>query len=476
MEITSLYFLLLLFASIFPYYLIKQKYRVLYISIISSVFIASFSYYMLIYVVVYSFINYYIGNKIPFTRFKKMLFWTGIIFNLMQLIILKYSSFVIDPVLHIFNSSIYVSKLSEIIIPIGISFFTLQSIGYLINVKMGWEKPESNFFNFFLYISFFPKFLSGPIERSNHFLPQIREIRVFDEARVSEGLKLMLFGFFKKVAIANQLAHYALSVYNTDQAGGYISWVLFLIQPLYLYFDFSGYTDIARGASKLFGIDLLPNFQRPFFSENVTTFWRRFHMSLSSWFNDYIFKQTSFKYRKWGIYASTYAVFLTWFLFGIWHGAGWNFMLIGLLQALAINYEFFTKKKRLILFSKIPARITIWFGRILTFLFYCVSLVFFFCPDIKSGLQFLSKLGSLSGPTPFADISIKPFQVIIYIPIILLLELLMNDYPAMYTKLEGYCFSPKNGSRLIRWSFYSLLITIIYISGLKSQQFIYANF
>ena len=121
---------------------------------------------------------------------------------------MKYASFAIDPIFQIFNSNLHISKLSEIIIPIGISYFTLQGIGYLINVKMGWEKPEKKFLNFLLYITFYPKFLSGPVERSNHFLPQLKITQSFNEQQVSEGLRIALFGFFKKVAIANQLAPY----------------------------------------------------------------------------------------------------------------------------------------------------------------------------------------------------------------------------------------------------------------------------
>ena len=229
-----------------------------------------------------------------------------------------------------------------------------------VNIKNGWEKPEKDFLYFFQYIIFFPKFLSGPVERSNHFLPQLRKNINISDLYLADGAKLVLIGYFKKVAIANQLSSYALSVYSFDQAGGCLSWVLFIIQPLYLYFDFSGYTDIALGISKMFGIDLLPNFQRPFFAENVTTFWKRFHMSLSSWFNDYIFRPTSFKYRRWGIKASLYAMLITWTLFGIWHGAGWNFMFLGFLQAIAI-LRVFTKKIRLKIFEGVPIIITRWF-------------------------------------------------------------------------------------------------------------------
>ncbi|MBK7480417.1 MAG: hypothetical protein IPI69_12330 [Bacteroidales bacterium] len=188
---------------------------------------------------------------------------------------LKYSTFAIDPLLNLIGLRIELSKLSEIILPIGISYFTLQGIGYLINIKNGWEKPEKDFLYFFQYIIFFPKFLSGPVERSNHFLPQLRKNINISDLYLADGAKLVLIGYFKKVAIANQLSSYALSVYSFDQAGGCLSWVLFIIQPLYLYFDFSGYTDIALGISKMFGIDLLPNFQRPFFAENVTTFWKK---------------------------------------------------------------------------------------------------------------------------------------------------------------------------------------------------------
>ena len=201
-----------------------------------------------------------------------------------------------DPVFEALNSTIAVSKLSEIIVPLGISYFTLQGIGYLINVKMGWEKPEKNFLIFLLYIIFYPKFLSGPVERSNHILPQLKQLTGFNDQQVSDGLRLALIGFFKKVAIANQIAPYTVGSYeNINFADGSTSWLIFIIQPLYLYFDFSGYTDMARGVAKTFGIELLPNFNRPFFADNVTNFWKRFHISLSSWFNDYVFKQTSFK-------------------------------------------------------------------------------------------------------------------------------------------------------------------------------------
>jgi D-alanyl-lipoteichoic acid acyltransferase DltB (MBOAT superfamily) len=174
MEITSLIFVLYAIISIILFYLINNQYRTIYLAILSCVFISSYSYYLLLYILLYSIINFCIGIKISSTNNKKFLFRFGILINLLQLIILRYSSFAIDPLFNLLGKDIVISRISEIIIPIGISYFSLQGIGYLINVKMGWEEPERNFLHFFLYLSFYPKFLSGPIERSNHFLPQLK--------------------------------------------------------------------------------------------------------------------------------------------------------------------------------------------------------------------------------------------------------------------------------------------------------------
>lgn len=432
---------------------------------------------MLIYVIVYSLINYYIGLKISETKYKKSLFRTGIIINLSQLVILKYASFTIDPIFKVFNSDIMISRISEILIPVGISYFTLQGIGYLINVKMAWEKPEQNFLNFLLYITFYPRFLSGPIERSNHFLPQLRLNQVFNQRQIFEGLSIVLFGIFKKVAIANQLAPYVINVYaDLNSADSHLLWILFFIVPVYLYFDFSGYTDIAIGLAKTFGIELLPNFNRPFFAENVTNFWKRFHMSLSFWFNDYVFRQISFKNRKWGIYASIWALFTTWILFGIWHGAGWNFMVLGLLQALAINYEFFTKKWRIKLFAKLPVYFKVWLGRTLTYWFYCVSLVFFFAPNLNSAFIYFSKLFENYNQALVPDLNIKPLWLLLFISVPMLLELLQNDYKHIFNKLEQSWHSDTKGSRIIRWTIYYLIIAIIFVLGEEEQHFIYFQF
>lgn len=477
MEITSIYFGLSTIAAIIIFYFLKSRYRLVFLVTISCAFIASYSYYLLVYILFYTTINFYFGLKIPLVRNKKLWFRMGLVLNLLQLVILRYASFAIDPVFKVFNANIGISVISDIIVPIGISYFTLQGIGYLINVKMGWEKPERNYLDFLLYIVFFPKFLSGPIERSNHFLPQLKAENKFDGQQVTDGLRIALFGFFKKIAIANQIAPFLTRTYaNLDATDGSSLWLLLIIQPLYLYFDFSGYTDIAIGFSKSLGINLLPNFNKPFFAENVTNFWKRFHISLSSWFNDYVFKQASFKYRKWGIYASIYALLLTWTLFGIWHGAGWNFMVLGLIQALALIYEFFTKKIRVKLFSGVPGQLRVWIGRVITYLFYGVSLVFFFSPDLDSAFGYFIDLFNVNNSF-FAVAYVNiPLSAYAFMIVFMLYELVSNDYPDSFKKLDGIWSGEKMVKRLTRWVLYSLMLSILFVLGNDVQKFIYAQF
>lgn len=478
MDITSIYYFIPIVASVFIYYLVNNKYRVLYLSLLSCGFIASLSLNLLIYVIGFSLINFYLGILIPASRFKKIIFRIGIIINLTQIILLKYASFTIDPVLQIFSYDLKTLGLSQIIIPLGISYFTLQAIGYLINIKMGWEKPEKKYLNFLLYIIFFPKFISGPIERSNHFLPQLNIEKSFSQREVTLGLQIILIGLFKKHVIANQLGLIVNPVYNQIDSMGTASLLLvILVQPLYIYFDFSGYTNIAIGLAKTFGLSLLPNFNRPLFSENVTAFWKRFHMSLSFWFNDYVFKQVSFRFRKWKSYASTIAVLITWLLFGIWHGAGWNFIVLGLLQATAIYFEYSTKSKRVVFFAKIPELMGKWMGRFMTYLFYGISLVFFFSPDLNAALKYFGRLRYLDLPLRI-DTSDRRSLILscIFVVIILLLEYLSVDKIKTYIKLNMIWNCEKNGYKILRYGlYYIILLMIIYFSGVGTE-FIYFKF
>lgn len=477
MNTTSLYFILFSVLAVFIYYILNHKYRALFLTILSCGFIATYSFVLLAYVVGYVLVNYLIGIKIAEGGNKKWILSIGIILNLTQLILLKYASFTINPLFDLLGIQADATIISRIIVPVGVSFFTLQGIGYLINIKMGWEKPERDFIHFLLYIIFFPRFLSGPIDRSNRFLPQLKVKQPFNEQAVTEGFRLILFGLFKKVAIANQLAAAVSGAYgNLDHSEGYTLWIVMLLQPLYLYFDFSGYTDIALGIARAFGIELPPNFKRPFMSENMTEFWKRFHISLSSWFHDYVFMRVFFRYRKWGKKATTFALFVTWILFGIWHGAGWTFMLLGVLQAFAIYYEFTTKKWRVKFFAKMPTAMRIWMGRICTYIFYSGSLVFFFAPDIRSVGAFFSKLPVTYGAFPGGMQHSIFILVMFFAFVILILEIFKNDFSKHFDRIEDMWYGNSIIKRIMRWILYFGIITVVIVFNNEVQEFIYFQF
>jgi len=478
MEITSLIFILVSTLAVFAYYLVPARFRVLFLVLLSSGFVATYSYKLLLYIIVYTVINYIIGSKIPDARNKKVLFITGIVINITQLVLLKYVSFTIEPLFRLFSIETNLVSISRFIVPIGVSYFTLQGIGYLVNVNLGWEKPEKNFLHFLLYMTFYPRFISGPIDRSNLFLPQLKEARAFDSANITEGARLVLFGLFKKVVIANQLSlivHGAFTSLETTDT--FNLWMVVLIQPLYLYFDFSGYTDIAIGFSRAFGIKIPMNFNRPFLAENMTNFWKRFHVSLSAWFADYVFMRTMFRYRKLKKQATTIALFLTWVLFGIWHGAGWNFMFLGLLQALAVYYEFSTKKWRYKAFSRLPTFVRKWTGRICTYVFYSISLVFFFAPDMKSALTLFSRLPVSGGPLP-VDFTQQNFTiVIISILVIIGFEIIQEDFNKLGQKIESSWYSRSRIGTLLRWLFYYAAIVLMMSSSNNvAAEFVYFQF
>lgn len=473
MEITSLKFAVLAITAVFLQYIIPPRFRVVYLVMLSGGFIFTFNVFLPLYLLFYAFINYFIGQKLPSSRNKTAIFRLGIVLNLSQLILLRYASFAIDPIIELLKINIRLSVLSEIIYPIGISYYTLQGIGYLINIKMGWERPEGNFLHFLLYIIFFPKYLSGPIERSNHFLPQLSVSQKFNPHNISGGLRIALQGFFKKIIIANHLGSTVTQLYaSTGDYTGYQIIAIILMLPLYLYFDFSGYTDIAIGFSRAMGIDLVQNFIRPFLSENMTTFWRRFHISLSSWFNDYIFKQTSFRLKKLKGNATIIAVFLTWILFGIWHGAGWNFMTLGLLQALVIYYEFRTKKLRSTMFSIFPGYSRQLTGRLFTYAFYAISLTFFFSPDLPTVLRVFSEIFS---PVEMQKLTLLNGSLIFgltFVSLFLLYEILQNDFISIYDRINLVW----TNNKLIRILVYYFALVLILTQLDGNATFIYEMF
>ena len=277
---------------------------------------------------------YGFGVAAPGRKKAKAFLWLSIINNLGILGIFKYYDFFAVQIQHGFDVlGVHTNPvLLHIVLPIGISFYTFHGMSYVFDIYRGLRKPVTNFIDYALFVSFFPLLVAGPIERANHLLPQVQTKRVFSYSQATEGLRLMLWGLFKKVVVADTLAVTANAIFTNYKHENAFTLIIGAIAfSFQIYGDFSGYSDIAIGTAKLFGFELLSNFRFPYFSRDIAEFWRRWHISLSSWFRDYLYIPLGgSKEGKLKAVRNTFIIFL---VSGFWHGARWNFIAWGGIHA-----------------------------------------------------------------------------------------------------------------------------------------------
>jgi D-alanyl-lipoteichoic acid acyltransferase DltB (MBOAT superfamily) len=384
------------------YYLVNLKFKIYILFFLSTLLISILSISVAILSLLLALLNFLFGlaiekynNSNPPIKIK--LFWVAVFFNIAILSFFKYFYFYVQDLnFHFFNTGIYAHfSYRSIMIPIGISYYTFQSLGYLIRISRGSEKAEPNFFLYATYLLFFPKFLSGPVERSNHFFPQLQKDIKFEQNNVEMGARLFLWGLLKKVVIADILfAPVSLIYGDVHSFTGLPLLILLFIQIIYIYCDFSGYTDMALGLAKCFGVNLIDNFNRPLLAKNISEFWRRWHISLSSWCNDFIYNPFIVKYRRFGNNAVITGIFLTFFVVGIWHGANLTFIILGLLQGIAIVYEFYTKRYRIKFASRFSKSTVNTWSRLIVFFFMTFSMTFFFSNSVSDAFYIISHLFS----------------------------------------------------------------------------------
>ncbi len=477
--LNSLEFWLILPLGIILYYQFPEKNKWSILLLGSIVYLGYLSIPFLVYAAIFSIANYFFGrlldkqsNKVA----RKRLYLLFLIINIGQLVVYKYIDFLIG----IFNGFFGLFGANEIpyinlLIPIGISYYTFQNIGYIVNVYRKIEKPEKHLGHFLIYNIFFPKILSGPIERSEKFLPQLRKPKPFDSELFKTGLKLLFFGMFKKLVIAERLSVIIYNVHgNVDDYSGFPLIITMLLQAIYIYTDFSGYTDIALGMANFFGIKLTNNFNRPFFATSISDLWRRWHISLTTWCNDYIFKTILFKRRKWGIAAAAYGVFITFLIIGFWHGPMWTFVILGVIQGIAINYEYFTKRKRLKIGSKIPVFWNNAISRLITFLFFSFSLIFFFSPSLEDSLFMVTHMFDIQDSVFVGNnLGLDRRNVIIALIAIVVLFVVEMKEERGYQLFDELLHQPL----WARWSAYYLLMYIILMYGMfATTNFVYFQF
>ena len=349
------------FAIFFPlivciYFFLAQRWRTLWLLTTSCVFYMAFipAYIIILFVTIL--IDYCAGIYIEKTnpRGKFWLLSISILATCLVLFVFKYFAFFTGTFVGFaewFGWKISLPTLN-IILPIGLSFHTFQSLSYVIEVYRGHQKPERNFVTYATYVMFFPQLVAGPIERPQNLLPQFRERVGFDYERVSSGLKRIAWGLFKKVVVADRLALYVSDVYGSPQKYNGLQLTLATVFFAYqIYCDFSGYSDIAIGSARVLGFNLMENFKTPYYSTSVSEFWKRWHISLSTWFRDYIYIPMGGS--RLGETRLLLNVFITFLISGLWHGANWSFVAWGVLNGLYLIVGRITSEYRNKLFDRV---------------------------------------------------------------------------------------------------------------------------
>lgn len=315
------------------YYILPSKYRWVLLLIASYYFYMSWKASFIILIALSTLVDYSVSlmiHRSDSKRKKKRLLWVSLILNLGLLMTFKYLDFFISNGNHLLEFLNFKTQIpyANLILPVGISFYTFQTLSYTLDVYNGKMEPERHLGKFAVFVSFFPQLVAGPIERAGKLLPQFSKQVNFNIEDFKWGLTKLLYGFFKKVVVADRLSVYVNQVYSSpddySSVSMYVATVFFAFQ---IYCDFSGYSDIAIGSAKMLGVDLMENFKRPYLAKSFSDFWSRWHISLSTWFRDYVYIPLGGnRVVKWRWY---YNLFITFLISGFWHGASWNFIIWG---------------------------------------------------------------------------------------------------------------------------------------------------
>ena len=467
------------------YFILPHKVRWILLLAGSLIFYMAWNPYLIVLILFTVFVNYISALDIYTQRSrkrKKQTLLLAMIINFSLLFVFKYLGFMNDTLLALFGDNWPIETLN-IILPMGISFYTFQAAAYTIDVYRGEIKPEKHFGRFALFIMFFPQLVAGPIERSKNLLPQFYEKHIFDLNRVVSGIRIMLWGFFKKIVIADRAATAVNTIYNS--AGSYTGLYLTAATLLFtfqIYCDFSGYSDIAKGCARVLGFRLMDNFRNPYFSKSIKEFWRRWHISLSTWFMDYVYiplggnrEGEAKKYRN---------LIITFLVSGLWHGANWTFVVWGALHGFYQVIGQLTLRFR----NRIKAKLHIrknFVGKIIstliTFGFVSVGWVFFRANTISDAFYILSHMAeSITGwwdkqylfeVATGMGLNIFEMVMLIFALAFLMLSEMLCGKRAVYDVVEK-----KNMA--VRIAFYAITAVFILSAGVfyEAGAFIYFQF
>ncbi len=484
MLFNSIEFLIFFVFIVLFYFSISAKHRWALLLIASYYFYMCWKPEYILLILGSTLIDYFCGIKMGQKNTKKArkpFLFLSLFTNLGLLFAFKYFNFFSDSVRILFNYTniFYNVPYFNALLPVGISFYTFQTLSYSIDVYRGNKKTEKHLGIFALYVAFFPQLVAGPIERSTRLLPQLKKENNFNYKRIKEGVLLMLWGFFKKIVIADRLAVVVNTVYN--DVGSYQGYPLLIASIFFafqIYCDFSAYSDIAIGGAKVMGYDLMRNFNRPYFSKSISEFWRRWHISLGSWFKDYVYIPLGGSrvstFRK---YLNIIIVFL---VSGLWHGANWTFIIWGALHGFyqIIGFILNPIKNKIINLFKFNKTNTYYkFIQVLiTFVLVDFAWIFFRSNSLKDSIYIIKNIFIFS--TDIKSIhSLGLDEKDIHLSILLILFLLIIQLKQRKISIINWVL---NQNIIVRWIFYYIFIFTIIILGFygssDESQFIYFQF
>lgn len=484
MLFNSFHFLVFLPIVVGLYYALPQKFRWFLLLIASYYFYMSWKAEYIILIVASTLVDFCAGLAIENAdskKRKKLWLFLSLFVNLGLLFTFKYWDFFNESIrdtLNLFSIQFDPSTL-KLLLPVGISFYTFQTLSYTIDIYYGKIKPIKHIGIFATYVSFFPQLVAGPIERAKHLIPQFYNKVTFEYERVKNGLLLMLWGFFVKIVIADRLAILVNTVYKHDDANNYlldytgaslfIASFFFMFQ---LYLDFSAYSNIAIGAARVLGFDLQSNFRRPYWATSISDFWHRWHISLSTWFRDYVYIPLGGNKR--GVKRHLINLLITFLLSGLWHGASWNFALWGLLNGLFLIVQVFIDRKKT---SKKPKTYFIkrLFQSLVIMLLWGGSLIFFRAQTFDDAMYVFQNI-SLTGWNNLYELglTVSEFKFVFYC----LVGIYILDY--IQEKQDLYKFLADRNI-VIRFAVYiAAILMIIYLGAygedVSDNQFLYFQF
>jgi len=458
------------------YWLLKKHLRAqnFLIAVASYVFYGMWDWRFLFLILFSTVVDYTMGlliYKSDSKQRKKLFLWISILVNLGFLGYFKYSNFFLEnfvDAFKFFGQDVSFRGL-DIVLPVGISFYTFQTMSYTIDVYRDKLKPTKDFIAFSAFVSFFPQLVAGPIERATHLLPQFYKKRKFKFSKAKDGLYLIIWGLFKKIVIADNCAQYANDIFDNYQDYSSPTLILGAVYFAFqIYGDFSGYSDIAIGTSRLFGFDLMRNFAYPYFSRDIAEFWRRWHISLSTWFRDYLYIPLGgSRGGTWMKVRNTFIIFL---VSGFWHGANWTFVVWGGLNAIYFLPLLLSGKNRnhidiVAEDSKLPS-IKEFFKIALTFGITIFAWIFFRANDMSHAINFLKGLLQFDFAVEKLFIERFPFEILPLVGVMLVLEWFSRnrEHPL------------KNSNYGITKSVFLIFMILVFGSFSEMQEFIYFQF